>query len=293
MTPIRSGLAIAALALLATAPATNTAPATTSAANARATDSPATASQATGVDMQAVLVAAQIDPRRADQSSTPGAAPSVTAVERALQAEGLLPAGFVDGHFGTRTVAAYAAYQRSLGFSGIGASGLPGAQSLRSLGTGRFDVTHVVRPGERTEHGGKQVNTRTKAMLTEAERILGRELVLDQGSYNPGGDPTSAGTHDGGGAVDISVTGMDTAARTDVVRVLREVGFAAWDRTPGQGDWPHHIHAVAISDPDLSSPAQEQTGDYYLGKNGLANHAPDDGPKVEPIRTWEEYQRTN
>ncbi|HEV7650615.1 MAG TPA: peptidoglycan-binding protein, partial [Actinophytocola sp.] len=27
-----------------------------------------------------------------------------------------------------------------------------------------------------------------------------------------------------------------------------------------------------------------------LGKNGLANHAPDDGPQVTKV-TWEEYQR--
>jgi hypothetical protein len=62
-------------------------------------------------------------------------------------------------------------------------------------------------------------------------------------------------------------------------------------RNPSQGDWPYHIHAAAISDPDLSSQAQHQTGDYYLGKNGLANRAADDGPKVTPIRTWEEYKR--
>ena len=127
-------------------------------------------------------------------------------------------------------------------------------------------------------------------MLAEAQRRLGRTLVLEQGSYNPGGDPSSAGTHDGGGVVDISVTGMSAATRTAVAKGLREVGFAAWVRNPSQGDWPWHIHAAAINDTDLSSQAQHQTGDYYLGKNGLANRAADDGPKVA-IHTWEEYQR--
>ena len=117
---------------------------------------------------------------------------------------------------------------------------------------------------------------------------MGRRL-LEQGSYNPGGDPSSAGTH-GGGVVDISVTGMAAADRTAVARALRLVGFAAWVRDPSQGDWPWHIHAAAISDTDLSSAAQHQTGDYYLGLNGLANHGADDGPPVA-IHTWEQYQR--
>lgn len=247
---------------------------------------------AAAVDMETVLRAAQIDPRRPDQAPTPGAAPSVRAVESALHAEGLLDQRYEDGHFGTKTVTAYTAYQRSLGFTGLGANGLPGAASLRHLGTGRFRVTHLVRPGARTTHTGKTVNARTQAMLAEAQRLLGRKLVLDQGSYNPGGDPTSKGTHDGGGAVDINVDGMSKATWTRTVKVLRTVGFAAWHRTPAQGPWPYHIHAVAISDPDLSGPAQHQVGDYYLGKNGLADQAPDDGPRVRPIRTWEQYQRT-
>ncbi|PXY32680.1 peptidoglycan-binding protein [Prauserella muralis] len=259
---------------------------------AAASDSPGSGPADATVDMAAVLRAAQIDPQRPDQTMTPGAGASVTAVEQALRAKGLLGPQYVDGHFGTRTVAAYADHQHSLGYAGLAANGLPGEESLRRLGEGRFDVTHVVRPGTRTTHTGKVVNARTKAMLVEAQRLLGRTLVVDQGSYNPGGDPTSAGTHDGGGAVDINVDDMTTATRTKVVTALRKVGFAAWHRTPDQGDWPHHIHAIALGDPDLSSPAQHQAGDYYLGRNGLANEAPDDGPEVKPIRTWEQYQRT-
>lgn len=243
------------------------------------------------VDMEAVLKAAQIDPQRPDRTRTPGAAASVRAVEQALRDEGLLAERWMDGHFGTETVSAYAAYQRSLGYHGLGASGLPGKASLQKLGGDRFGVRHPVVPGERTELDGKTVNTRTERMLAEAERLLGRELPLDQGSYNPGGDPTSAGTHDGGGVVDISVSGMSTGTRTEAAKALRKVGFAAWVRTPSQGDWPHHIHAAAINDPDLSTEAQHQTGDYYLGRNGLANEGPDDGPSVSPIRTWEEHQR--
>jgi peptidoglycan hydrolase-like protein with peptidoglycan-binding domain len=242
------------------------------------------------VDMEALIKAAQIDPRRPDTALTPGSRDSVLLVERALQARGLLSATYVDGHFGTSTVAAYAAYQRSLGYSGLDASGLPGPTSLRLLGEGRFTVIRVLSPGSRVTLRGVRVNTRTRAMLFEAERLLGRQLAITQGSYNTGVG-VSAGTHDGGGALDLSVSGLSSSLRTTVLRRLRTVGFAAWLRTPAQGDWPYHIHAIALADTDQSPGAQHQAGDYYLGRNGLANRGPDDGPAVSPKRTWEEYRR--
>ncbi|WP_460444648.1 peptidoglycan-binding domain-containing protein [Angustibacter aerolatus] len=251
---------------------------------------PGQAAALPAVDMEATVKAAQIDPRRADDTLTPGARASVLAVERALQARGLLTATYVDGYFGTQTVSAYARYQKSLGYTGLAANGLPGRTSLTTLGKGRFTVARPIAPGAKVRVDGVTVDARTRSMLTEAERLLGRDLELAQGSYNPGGDASSAGTHDGGGVVDVSVTGMTAATRTKVVKALRQVGFAAWVRSPSQGDWPWHVHAAAISDTDLASQAQHQTGDYYLGLNGLANHAADDGPAV-PIRTWEEYQR--
>ncbi|MGW4115923.1 peptidoglycan-binding domain-containing protein [Actinosynnema sp. NPDC004786] len=243
------------------------------------------------VDMEAVLKAAQIDPRRADSAVTPGSGDSVRLVERALAAKGLLAPTYVDGHFGTRTIDAYAAYQRSLGYTGLDASGLPGPTSLRLLGETTYTVTRAVSAGSRVTYRGGLMNTRTKAMLVEAERLLGRSLTVTQGSYNPGGVPGSAGTHDGGGALDLSVSGMTAATRTTVARVLRQVGFAAWVRTPAQG-FDYHIHAIAVNDPDQSPGAQHQAGDYHLGLNGLADRGPDDGPAVSPKRTWEEYQRS-
>ncbi|MFJ8041655.1 peptidoglycan-binding protein [Kitasatospora sp. NPDC096147] len=244
------------------------------------------------IDMEATVLAAQIDPRRADSTLTPGAKDSVLAVERALQAKGLLESRWVDGYFGTTTVAAYAAFQRSLGYTGLDANGLPGVTSLTALGKDRYTVSRQIGVGAKVKRDGYTVNTRTQSMLTEAERLSGVHLKLDQGSYNPGGDPTSAGTHDGGGVVDINVDGMTAATRTAVAKALRQVGFAAWVRSPSQGNWPWHIHAAALNDTDLATQAQNQTGDYYLGLNGLANHGADDGPRVA-IQTWEEYQRTH
>jgi peptidoglycan hydrolase-like protein with peptidoglycan-binding domain len=243
------------------------------------------------VNMEAVLKAAQLDPGRPGTGITRGAKPSVLRVERALANQGLLARNLVDGSYGSSTIAAYAAWQQKLGFSGIGANGLPGKTSLTRLGKGRFTVTRVVDPGARVAYSGVTVNTRTRAMLRAAGRRVARGCVLDltQGSYSSGVSQ-SAGTHDGGGAADISVHSLCGRSHAAVVRALRTVGFAAWYRTPAQGDWPTHIHAIAISDPDLSSGAQSQVGDYFSGRNGLAGHGPDDGPAVPKV-TWEQFKR--
>lgn len=246
------------------------------------------------VDMEMVLLAAQVDPPKPDTGLTPGASAHVIEVERALNAKGLLASGSVDGHYGTSTVSAYAAWQRSLGYSGLDANGIPGPTSLTSLGSGRYTVTRTVSTGSRTDsYGGKQVNTRTRNMLAAADAMLTWSLTLSQGSYNTS-NPSSAGTHDGGGVVDISVSSMTTTQRWQTVKALRTVGFAAWLRNPSQGDWPYHIHAAAVSDPDMSEPARNQIHDYYFGKNGLANHAADDTPTSYRVAFtwWEKYKRS-
>jgi len=242
------------------------------------------------VDMEAVVKAAQWDPVRADSGITAGAGPSVQLVEAALRDRKMLGATYADGHYGTKTVAAYAGWQKLLGYTGIDANGLPGKTSLTALGSGRFTVVRPLSPGARTTHQGHPLNARTLAMLKAAQSRCTLAFIVEQGSYSPAVDPTSAGTHDGGGALDLDAERLTRTQRLAAVTALREVGFAAWLRTPAQGDWPLHIHAIAISDTDLSAPAQRQVGAYYQGRNGLANNLLDDGPKVRKV-TYEEYLR--
>ncbi|MBK1787713.1 peptidoglycan-binding domain-containing protein [Prauserella cavernicola] len=240
------------------------------------------------VNMEAVVKAAMWDPYKSDQSVTPGSGDSVKLVEQALADKDLLDGKYVDGHFGTTTVTAYQEYQESLGHTGLAASGLPGKGSLTELGTGSYTLSAAITVGSKTTMDGKTVNTRTADMVKAAERRSGEDFTVTQGSYNAGGVGASGGTHDGGGAVDLSVRGLsDTDA---AVKALREVGFAAWHRTESQGDWAAHIHAIAISDTDMSPEAQAQAGDYFEGRNGLANNGKDDGPQVTKV-TWEEFQR--
>jgi hypothetical protein len=244
------------------------------------------------VDMEMVLLGCQVDPPKPGTDTTPGAAGHVLAVEQALLAEGLLDSAQVDGHYGTATLTAYAAWQRSLGFSGIDANGVPGRTSLTQLGAGHFDVVNPVTAGSRTDsYGGKRTNTRTATMLRAADQLLSWSIVLTQGSYTSA-NPDSAGTHDGGGVVDISVSALSATQRWETVKALRTVGFAAWLRTPSDG-FAYHIHAAAVSDPDMSRPARNQVHDYYFGRNGLANHNPDNTPQTYrvPFTWWERHQR--
>jgi hypothetical protein len=260
-----------------------------SATTVLAANSPAQATLP-GVNMEYVVVQAQVEPLRG-QTGLAGN-DSVKLVQSALRSKGISTA--VDGWYGNGTTSAYSTWQRRLGYSGLGANGLPGPTSLTKLGSNRYTVNHVISVGGRTTYTGKTVNQRTRNMLVSADAKVPFSLVLSQGSYNPGGEAASAGTHDGGGAVDISVSALSSTQRWQAVAALRTVGFAAWLRTPSQGNWPYHIHAVAIGDTDLATGARNQVADYYVGKNGLASHAADNTPSAyRRAFTWyEKYKRS-
>jgi len=133
------------------------------------------------------------------------------------------------------------------------------------------------KPYDRTKHDGNVVNWRTKAMLLEAEERLGYKLTVVQGSYNPGGVAASAGTHDGGGAVDLTVYDLKRK-----LKVLKDVGFAAWHRPALPGVWGEHIHAVAIGDRELASLAASQVKGYLEGRDGLGGYPFGPDPSYRP-----------
>ena len=92
------------------------------------------------VSLKHVIDAARHDPA-APQGHTSHKA-EVLLVERALRAEKLLAAAYVDGAFGTKTIAAYKAWQKRLGYTGAAADGIPGKTSLTKLGAKHgFEVT--------------------------------------------------------------------------------------------------------------------------------------------------------
>jgi hypothetical protein len=142
---------------------------------------------------------------------------------------------------------------------------------------------------------GVTLDTRTRDMMDEVAFITGSVYVRPtQGSWSNAS--ASAGTHSGGGAIDIAAAHLKMADRDMIVSCMRRVGFAAWLRTPQQASWPWHIHAIAVQEGGrsdrgvLSASAFAQVKDYYAGRNGLASGKPDDGPRAYVGTTWERYE---
>ena len=255
----------------------------------------APAAGAVTVDMQQLVMAAQLDQYRPNSAPTAGAADDVKRVQRVLRAKRYQVK--VDGSFGATTIAAYAGWQRKLGASGLGANGIPGPESLRRLGL--TIANPVVAPGPRKTFSGVTLNTRTIAMLKAAGQILGCTVDVTKGSFK-GPDAASAGTHAGGGAVDISVKRGGCGTPKAMVAAMRTVGFAAWHRHTGSFVNNKHIHAVAISDLDMATEAafpgqfdmREQVVAWAQGRDGLS--AAVVAPMTrEPLQTWEAYKRAN
>ena len=256
----------------------------------------ATAAALPVVDMVALVSAAQVEGYRGNQPAL-GDDASTRLVQRALTARGFPVA--VDGQFGRGTSAAYARFQQSLGYRSIDANGLPGPASLTRLGRNRFTVANVIQVGSRQDtYTTKRVNTRTRQMLAAADAMVPWAIRVSQGSYckfEKRCAAASAGTHDGGGTIDVAVRGLTTTQRWRTVQALRRVGFAAWLRTDSQCScWSAHIHGIAISDTDVwqsngKYTNRDQVADYFVGRNGLAGHARDNTPTKyrTGFTTWE------
>ena len=139
----------------------------------------------------------------------------------------------------------------------------------------------LVRPSWR---GRTNVDALTIACIEHAEDltasyapVVAHEFVVTQGSYQDTVE-ASAGTHNLGGVVDLV-----WCDHSECLYALRMAGMAAWHRTPAQGPWRDHVHAVVIGHPYLAPAAARQVTAYLSGRNGLANNGPDDGPRLDPI----------
>jgi len=194
----------------------------------------------------------------------------------------------VDGSYGPKTKAAVDAFERSRRLS---ADGIADANTRNVLHTLASRTAPPSTPAgswksapapahdyRRVNAYGGKVNARTREMLQRAERYLramGVQVPLRvvQGSYHPGYGP-SAGTHDGGGVIDVHTRSWPASVGDKIVKALRMAGFAAWRR--GTNDsLPPHIHAVAIGDRELSPSARRQVSEYFAGGDGLRGNRPD------------------
>ncbi len=139
---------------------------------------------------------------------------------------------------------------------------------------------------DQIELGFVTLNLRTLAIFDRPQELYQveggvihlRDIIM-QDCYNTGGVSASFGTHDGGGALDISVREIGTGkVLADEIKpllhALRLAGFAAWLRDFDElyKGSPIHIHAIAIGDAELSEAARGQIDGmfgYFRGFNGL------------------------
>lgn len=133
---------------------------------------------------------------------------------------------------------------------------------------------------KKTTVDGKVVNQRTADMLALWQFNCLTDFYVVQGSYNAGGVVQSAGTHDGGGAVDLSEYGWSDEFTKLVVLEGRRCGWMAYHRPTLPGQWNEHIHAGALGDPEASYGLQQQFAEYRNGGDGLSGNSPDTGPRV-------------
>lgn len=131
---------------------------------------------------------------------------------------------------------------------------------------------------DRTTYQGKRVNQGTAQIMRAANKMVRTahfggetsDITMVQGGYNAGGVSASAGTHDGGGAFDL--TPHNWRQRGKVFRIL---GVAAWHRPYLAHVWGEHIHAIVCGDGTASRGALAQVSAYYRGRSGLANNGAD------------------
>lgn len=144
----------------------------------------------------------------------------------------------------------------------------------------------VVRVG--TDPNGRPIFM-TRKMRRWWRRVvtrLGFTPTIVQGAWMVkagGGAAESAGYHDGGGCLDLRVWDLTGMQQQRLVRLLRDMGAAAWLRDREHGGMDPHIHLVLGSDSDLSAGARAQWQDYLDGLDGLATRGPDYHWRPDPL----------
>ena len=96
----------------------------------------------------------------------------------------------------------------------------------------------------------------------------------------------SAGTHAGGGAVDINAVGLTDRQARVLESAARKCGGTAWFRPALAGVWQKHVHILRSDCADLAYAARQQVKAYRAGYNGLANNGPDTGNRSWVNVTW-------
>ena len=143
------------------------------------------------------------------------------------------------------------------------------------------------------------VDPSTFDALTELARIVGNDIYLAPipgcGSYQTS-TKASAGTHAGGGAVDINAEGLTDEQARRIETKARSLGFVAYFRprvSPYSGNsygWQRHVHMIRRDCGDLAVEAKAQIVAYDKGTDALAVPHKDTGSRAYVGMTWAKYR---
>lgn len=112
---------------------------------------------------------------------------------------------------------------------------------------------------------GATVDRKTAELLKIAERRLGYTVDVIKGHSVASSGSVSSTTHNRGGVCDLR-----PADHERKVKVLRDLGCAAWFRPAIANLWPDHIHFVVCRHGNLDPQAADQVVDFDKGLDGLA-----------------------
>lgn len=154
-------------------------------------------------------------------------------------------------------------------------------------------------PYDKVRVDGKTLDAKTADALAWADAKFRKKypkqrLELAQGSYNTT-VAASAGTHDGGGVIDVRTVPLSAEQDKYALRCLKQAGFAAWLRDQRDGMDPH-IHACLLGKKGeyhktMSQGARNQCDSYLVGRNGLRSNGKDRNPwRPTPQTRWS-YQK--
>lgn len=134
-----------------------------------------------------------------------------------------------------------------------------------------------IKVGEYANGRAKYVTRRHYAKIKLAEKRLGYPITVVQGSYHTG-VKASAGTHDGGGCLDLAPFEWKRKCR-----VFRELGDTAWHRTALPDVWSEHIHTVDLGCGNLAHISKKQVKGYRDGMDGLKHPQKDPQWRPDPV----------
>lgn len=146
---------------------------------------------------------------------------------------------------------------------------------------GAYDRLHVNNSGKIIKSGGHTINRRTYVLFHQAKDIYALiggtgDIAIYQGSYNRG-VTQSAGTHDGGGAIDSGPVKKTASNWNKWEKAQRICGLGSYDRPDLPGHWSHHNHTIYRGDKEMSGSLRRQDQDFVLGLNALASHRRETG----------------